>query len=261
MMTVGRRAAGLIVAFGAAAAAAAARADEADAPAVTPYRPTVSDPADLSAPGWLEAEFGGLRTLGADGSASNGVPFLLKYSFDEDHGILVGGNAYTSVHSAAMRDRGVGDLVIEWKQRFAAGAGTAFGVEAGAIVPSASADLGVGQPAWLVNGIFSSDLGPLHLDLNLAQTRFSRRAADVSAWQSQWAASVSAAPAEDLGVAFELSGTHQRGMPTRSQALVAVSRNVSRRLVVDAGVARGLAHDAHDRSFFAGATFLVGRLR
>src|SRR5262249_32037159 len=93
----------------------AARAEDANGtggePSVTPYRPTVSDPADLSAPGWLEGEFGGLRTFGEDHSRSDSVPFLLKYAFDENHGILVGGNAYASIQPAGTPGHsGVGDV-------------------------------------------------------------------------------------------------------------------------------------------------------
>jgi hypothetical protein len=36
----------------------------ADEPSTTPYRPTVSTPANLSEPGWLEVEAGGQQTRG-----------------------------------------------------------------------------------------------------------------------------------------------------------------------------------------------------
>src|SRR5437016_3240382 len=38
----------------------------ADEPAATPYRPSVSTPAALSEPGWLEGELGWQRTSGGD---------------------------------------------------------------------------------------------------------------------------------------------------------------------------------------------------
>lgn len=49
-----------------------ALADE--APAATPYRPTVSNPAELSAPGWLEVEAGLARTKGGDTAWQNNTP-------------------------------------------------------------------------------------------------------------------------------------------------------------------------------------------
>jgi len=250
----------LAIAF-ALGACAAAHADGEDEPTVTPYRPTISNPADLPVPGWLELEFGGLHTSAADHSRNDSVPWLLKYAFDEDHGILVGGNAYVSAESpAGERHGGVGDLSLEWKQRFKVGEGKAFGIEAGVIAPTAADGLGVGKPVWLINGIYSADIGRLHLDLNLADAHLGERTLDTSAWQTTWAAAISAPLGPNWGAAFELSGTYQRGVATRSQALFALNYNLSRRCVLDAGGAYGLANAAHDRSVFAGATVLLGQL-
>ena len=245
-------------------ASSGAFADEGDAaePSVTPYRPTVSNPADLSAPGWLEGEFGGLRTNREDHSGSDSIPWLLKYAFDENHGLLLGGNAYVSARiPGAPTHGGAGDTFLEWKQRFPVADKAAFGVEAGMVAPTAARDLGVGKPQWLINGIFSADLGSAHLDLNLGAAHGGEPAAHVSRWQTTWAAAVSAPLAHDWGAAFELSGTHQSGAAAQSQALFALNYNVSNRLSLDAGFARGLAHEAHDRSVFAGATILLAQVR
>ena len=235
-----------------------ARADE---PTVTPYRPTVSNPADLPVPGWLEAEFGGQRVFGADRSRSDSVPWLAKYAFDEDRGILVGGNAYLRDSAPGQPvDSGVGDVSVEWKQRFAVDDATAFGVEAGVIAPTAHDDLGVGKAAWLINGIVSRDFGKLHLDVNVGAVHYAQHDAAVSAWQQTYAAAISWPFGSDWGGALEVSGAHQAGSPAQSQALAALNYNLSPRVVLDAGYARGLAHDAHDRSVFAGATVLLGKL-
>src|SRR5438445_5330895 len=61
---------------------------------VTPYRPTVSNPASLPHAGWIEGEFGALATHAEDGSHSGTVPWLVKLALADDYGILVGGNAY-----------------------------------------------------------------------------------------------------------------------------------------------------------------------
>ena len=45
-----------------------------DAPSVTPYRPSVSTPAALSAPGWLEVEAGVLRSRSDDPARRDSVP-------------------------------------------------------------------------------------------------------------------------------------------------------------------------------------------
>jgi len=236
-------------------------ADDANDPSVTPYRPTVSNPADLPAPGWLEAEFGGLRTLGEDQSRSDSVPWLLKYAFDENHGLLLGGNSYVSSQAQGMpRQSGPGDTSLEWKQRFPLSDKVALGIEAGVVAPTAAHELGAGKPVWLVNGIFSADLGPLHLDLNLGDAHASAHDATSSPWQTTWAAAISRPLSADWGAALELSGTHQRGAGTTSQVLVAINYNLSHRFVLDSGVAYGLTHAAHDRSVFAGATVLLGRV-
>ncbi|HEY2394677.1 MAG TPA: hypothetical protein VGH81_01680 [Rudaea sp.] len=240
-----------------------ARADDQDSePSATPYRPTVSNPADLPVPGWLEGEFGGLHTAGEDHSRADSVPWLLKYAFDENHGLLLGGNAYMSAQPAgASKQSSFGDTFLEWKQRFPVSDKAAFGIEAGVVAPTASHDLGIGKAQWEANGIFSSDLGAMHIDLNLGEARGGEQPVNVSPWQTTWAAAVSTSLTGDWGTAFELSGMHQRGLATQSQALVAFSYNVSHRLVLDAGGACGLTHAAHDRSLFAGATILIGRLR
>lgn len=244
------------------AASFEAHADDADGtPSVTPYRPTVSNPADLPNPGWIEGEFGDLHTNAQDGSRSDSVPWLLKYAFDENHGILIGGNAFVlDAPTGAQSHSGFGDLSLEWKQRFPLAAHAALGIEAGVIVPTATGDLGVGKSAWIVNGIFSTDLGPLHLDLNAGGTRYSAHASGTAAWQSAWAAAGSCSIATNWGAALELSGTQQRGAATTSQLLGAITYNRSAHLVFDAGLAYGLTRAAHDVSIFAGATLLLGDL-
>ena len=258
---VARLAAAVMVLLLSAHSSTALAADDEAEPSVTPYRPTVSDPATLSAPGWLEGEFGGLRSWNQDHSRDDSVPYLLKYAFDENYGLLLGGNAYQKSQAPdGSAQSGFGDTMLEWKQRFPVDEHLAFGIEAGVIAPTAGHDLGVGKPAWVVNGILSADLSAVHVDVNVAGEHMTSHPAGVSSLQSTWAAAASTALAEKWGTAFELSGTYQRGVATQSQALLAFTYNVSNRLVLDAGGIYGLAHEAHDRSLFAGATVLIGRL-
>src|SRR5262245_29709236 len=65
----------------------------------TPHRPTVSNPADLPVPRHLEWEAGGLTTRGPESDRHTSVPFLLKYAFDQDWGVLVGGDSFVSDHA------------------------------------------------------------------------------------------------------------------------------------------------------------------
>ena len=231
-----------------------------DQPAVTPYRPTVSNPADLSAPGWLEFEFGALSDHGSDSTRTDTLPWLLKYAFTENSGLLFGGNAYERVRVAGESQSGFGDTFLEWKQRLPVSEGVAFGVEAGVGVPSAPSAFGIGKPDYIVNGIFSSDIGAAHLDLNVGGVRYMNHPAQVSAWQSAWAAALSHPLGEAFGVAVELSGAAQHGAEHAHQALAAINYNASRRIVFDFGAAYGLDHAAHDHSVFCGGTFLLGKL-
>src|SRR6201999_4501480 len=77
------------------ACCASAHADDAGRPPVVPYRPSVSTPAQLSAPGYLELEAGGLRATGPDhGTSRFTLPYTLKLAFTPDWGIRVGGDAW-----------------------------------------------------------------------------------------------------------------------------------------------------------------------
>jgi len=231
-----------------------------DQPTVTPYRPTVSNPADLPVPGWLEFELGALSDRAADATRVDTLPWLLKYAFNENSGLLFGGNAYGRVRAAGESQSGFGDTFIEWKQRLPLREGVAFGVEAGVQLPTGASVLSAGKPAYIVNGIFSSDFGDTHLDLNVGGVRYTEHPIYVSSWQDTWAAALSHPLGEAFGIAFEVSGNAQRGADHSHQALAAINYNVSRRVVLDFGAAYGLDHAAHDHSVFCGGTFLLGKL-
>jgi len=252
----------LLVSAAASAADANDAPDTSDTPSVTPYRPTVSDPAALSAPGWVELETGLAFARDPDTARTASAPYLLKYAFDADRGILIGGDAWLDVAPPhAHATRGVGDTFVEWKQRFAVDEHAAFGIEAGFVAPSAPDALGNGKPAYVATGIYSVDLGATHLDLNAGGTRFTRRTPHASAWQSAWAAAVSHPLDDTFGATAELSGSAQRGADHAHQMLGAITYNLARRCVLDAGFAYGLDRSAHSREVFLGATVLVGRLR
>ena len=241
---------------------AVAHAEDSDEPTATPYRPTISNPADLPVPGWLELELGGLRVFGVEDTRQDTAPWLLKYAFDENSGLLLGGNAFDRVTATTGRSQsGIGDTLLEWKQRFPVRDGMAFGFEVGIQAPTAPGTVGIGKPAYLVNGIYSVDLGTAHLDINLGGTHFTTHTPGASLWQSAWAAAWSRPITDRFGGAVEISGTAQRGAGHSHQALVAVNCNLSRRIVFDTGVALGLDHAAHDRSVFVGGTFLLDKLR
>ena len=251
-----------LVAIAALACAAAAHADDDGGPAVVPYRPSVSTPAQLSAPGYLELEAGGLRMTGPDGASASrsSLPYTLKLAFTPDWGIRVGGDAWVRQSVPGTTDSGVGDTSVVLKRRFAASDATAWGLELGETFPTAKSDIGAGHAQTTVNGIFSSDFAPSwHTDLNLNETYLGNSGGD-SAWQTGWAAAVSRSLSDAWGAVGEFSGTHQAGAPNQAQFLAAASWNESNAAVFDFGAAHGLNNASPRWQVFAGVTLRLARL-
>jgi len=255
---------GLALAMSLAMSASSARAASSDdAPAAVPYRPSVSTPAALSAPGWLEVEAGYLHDHEEAGARRDSVPLTLKLAFTPDWGVRVSSDAWVQLRDeSGERSTGYGDTSITLKRRFAVDEDSAFGLEAGATLPTSrhGLNIGSGKPDWALNTIYSADVGAWHTDLNLAATRFG--ATESGAGRTQWlgAASLSRSIDEHWTVLGELSGTVQHGAESSRQLLAAASYNVSKRVVIDAGAARSLRSGAPVWSAFTGVTWLAARI-
>ena len=113
-------------------AAFAAAAAEDDGPSVVPYRPSVSTPAALSAPGWLEVESGFTHEHAGAGVRRDSVPVTLKLAFTPDWGVRIGADAWVQRRDeSGERATGSGDTAIIVKRRFAVDDESAFGSKAG----------------------------------------------------------------------------------------------------------------------------------
>jgi hypothetical protein len=233
-----------------------------DAPSVTPYRPSVSTPAALSAPGWVEIEAGVNSSGALDPSRRENLPYTVKLAFTPDWGVRIGGDAVVHERSADGSSlTGIGDTSVVLKRRFAVDDASAFGLEAGVKFPTARTGLGSGSADATVNGIFSSDFAKdWHTDINLLATRVGGVDEGVSRFQNAWAAAVSRNLTEKFGLVGEMSGTHQRGAGATSQGLVAMSYSVAPSLTVDFGVSKGLSAASGGWSMFSGLTFLAAKL-
>jgi hypothetical protein len=240
--------------------AAAAYAD--DTPAVTPYRPSVSTPAALSAPGWLEVEAGVQRSRGDDPPRRDSLPYSLKLAFTPDWGIRISGDAWLRQLGAdGGTVRGAGDTSVVLKRRFAVDDASAFGVELGVKLPTARRELGSGRSDVGINGIYSTDFaGKWHADINVSATHLGGADAAASAWQKGWAAALSRNLSERWSAVGELSGTQRGGAGRTTQALVAATYSISPAIAVDLGVSKGLSAASGGWSVFTGATFLAARL-
>jgi hypothetical protein len=223
-----------------------------DEPAVTPYRPTVSNPAQLPAPGQLELELGGLSSKTGEARRAS-LPYTFKLAFNEEWGVLLGGEALVSAHDeGAPRVRGVGDTSLVLKRAWTLAPGSALGLELGAKAPTAKDGIGSGKADYSMNGIYSRDMGSVHFDGNLTFTRIGAIDAGQGRTQTGWAAAFSTPLSEQWGVDAELSGTHQHGTDNTAQLLVAATYSPTPRLTIDVGVARGLNRASPDWSLFSG---------
>lgn len=219
---------------------------------VTPYRPSVSTPAQLPAVGQLEYEAGFLGTR-QDGGRRDSMPVLFKLAFSEQWGVLAGGDAYVSARDAdGMRARGLGDTTVTLKRAFIVDDATAFGLELGAKLPTAKDSIGSGKADYTVNTIFSKDIGKVHMDTNASVTRLGAIEPGTGRNQAGLSASFSTPVAERWGATAELSGTHRSGAANTAQLLLAAAYSPSKHITFDVGAARGLTAASPDWSLFGG---------
>jgi hypothetical protein len=251
------RAAAALFLIGALGAPVFAQAATDDEPSVVPYRPSVSTPAALSAPGYLEVEGGGIRETGASAERTNSVPVTIKLAFTPDFGVRFGADAYVRQRDAAGATvSGSGDTNLVFKWRFALNDDQAFGVEGGATFPTARHGLGSGKSDTLLTGIYSGDFGAYHTDLNVGAVRVGAIDPGTGRVQTWYAAALSRSFLEKWGVVGEFSGTRQSGLESTSEFLIAGSYNVSKRLQFDFGLARSLRSSQPGHKFLAGFTML-----
>ncbi|WP_228896202.1 transporter [Pseudoduganella aquatica] len=250
-------AAGAVLGWGALAPAMAQQgADTAaggpELPPVLPYRPSVSSPAQLPAPGQLELELGGLASR--DGGARRAsLPYTLKLAFSPEWGVLLGGEAWVAQRDdGAPRLRGAGDTLFVVKRAWAMGEGSALGLELGAKMPTARDGIGSGRPDYSVNGILSRDFGSVHMDANLNLARLGGAEPGLGRVQTGASASFSVPLDERWGATAELAGTHRSGAPGTAQLLLAAAYSPHPRLTIDFGLARGITRAAPDWQFFSG---------
>ncbi len=228
-------------------------------PSVTPYRPSVSTPAALSAPGWLEVELGGQHATGAGIPSRSSVPYTLKLAFTPDWGVRIGGEAWVRQDDGSgSRIAGFGDTSVIVKRRFAIDEASAFGLEGGVVAPTGRKGISQSKPSQTANAIYSADMGAYHTDLNINATRLGTIDPGTGRVQAGWAAALSRQLTERWSVVGELSGTHRTNLAGTTQLLMATSCNVGKAATIDAGFARS-TRDA-TWSYFAGITFLAAKL-
>ena len=100
-----------------------------EVPAVTPYRPTVSTPAALSAPGWAETEADVSMSEGGEPARRDALPYTFKYAFSPYCGVRLEGEALVRGYDpAGRRSTGFGRASLVLKNRLPINESAAFGL-------------------------------------------------------------------------------------------------------------------------------------
>ena len=231
---------------------------------VTPYRPTVTNSAALSEPGWLELETGIAAQHDKDGSRQNSLPYLVKFAVTPDFGVLLGGDALVSqVAADGTRVSETGDTTLLLKHRLVldSDTATALGCEYGFKSPTAATGLGSGKSDLVLNGIYSKDISGHALDVNLNVTKLGDAMLNESNYQYGWSGTLFRPLDDKWGLMAEVSGTVRKGVTPQKQWLVATSYEWSSRLVLDAGLSAGIGSASQRVALFAGMSVLLGQVR
>ncbi|HLV81228.1 MAG TPA: hypothetical protein VKT32_13155 [Chthonomonadaceae bacterium] len=149
-------------------------------PAVNPGRPTITDPASLTAPGWLESEFGAQKDLDRDRNL--GTPLLLKLTSGNNRlEYRLATDGYVHLGSGT---NGFGDTYAALHYLFAPQEKAGYDL-AGRItlkIPTASASLGTGKFDYNLLFLASRDFAhaksgdvTLHGDFNVGIGSLSRQ--------------------------------------------------------------------------------------
>ena len=229
-----------------------------EGPVVTPYRPSVSTPAALSAPGWLEIEAGWFSSNGGALPRREALPYTFKLAFTPDWGIRVDGEAIVLVPNEEGRTvAGFGDTTFVLKRRFPVNNRSAFGLEfqVGTTTAEPLFRTNSGRTDYTVNGIYSVDIGDAyHADFNYSLTRLGAAGPAEGRDQRLWAAALSRTLGARWGIAGEMSGIDQAGVARSGQFLLAASLTPKRSVSWDFGVARGTTAASPAWTLFAGVT-------
>lgn len=225
---------------------------------ISPYRPSVSNSAQLPAVGQLELELG-MLTASSD-SRRQSLPYLMKLAWSEQWGVLLGGEARIRNTQAGVLEQGVGDTNLVLKRAFIMNKETAFGLELSVKLPTAGSVLGSGQRDYGLNSIYSQDLGDWHVDNNFNATRLGACDPGTSCWQTGLSSAWTYSLSDKTKLLGEWSGTQRRGSKPQSQILLAASYSPTPRLSFDLGVTKGMSQTANNWTWFTGVVVPLAKL-
>jgi hypothetical protein len=236
---------------------------------VNPNRPTFANPALTTQDGVAELEWGGQQSLLRDGSSNLGTPTLLKLGMMKDLEIRLASPGYLRLATPGTETvSGPGDanLGLQCCYRHDGLFVMDIAIQVNHTFPTASAakGLGSGAPSDGLILLFSRDMGPYHLDVNLLETWLGRLSQDGGGRVRQPAATASLSRTLTdtwslTSEVYTIGGTELN--PRIVSNLWAIGYKVSSRLVLDAGVDVGLTQGAQKVTFMAGLTVGLARFR
>ena len=231
----------------------------ADAPTANPGRPTVSTPATLTPPGYLQFETGFLEARHSPGIASqSSFDEVVKFSVAPRIELLAGFEpfAHSSSGTQSSNDKGGVSLGMQGVLHQGEGVRPTIAVSYFHSVYGGTApDLDIGSPTNSVLILASADVKGFHYDAN----GFFNEVVD-TARRAQFGQSLSIS--HGIGGKFGLAGEiwHFTQPFLRGNAvgnLWAVNYNASKSLVFDGGFNRGLTSTSARWEVFAGFTYLL----
>jgi hypothetical protein len=234
-----------------------------DPRAAQPERPTVATHAGTVAPGYIEFEAGIELDHFADASHNTGGTLVTKIGIASHLQLSL----YSAVQVPSDNTGGFGDFGVAMKWRLTDDNPILgdFAVLPILTIPTGSVSRGSGNGAtagslWLIS---SRDMGPIHLDLNVAYTVRDGSGARMpqSAWF--WTTSWGGTFAPKVGWNVECYGYPGTGGASGAAPIVALligpTFTANKSLVFDAGVIAPVT-GPQPRALYAGATWNAGKI-
>jgi hypothetical protein len=185
------------------------------------------------------------------------VPYLIKYPFHENWGLLIAGDAWVESRDVSNTSSGYGNTAVFLKHYYPINETLAVGFEAGVSLPTARQPLGSGHTDYVGNLIVSKDIEDLRVDVNFGVIRQGYKEASYSRFAYSWQMAASHPITERWGIAAEFSGVFYPQQRATSQFLLTLNYAVTPQLVVDFGSAVGMSKGSDDYIAFVGFVWLI----
>ncbi len=231
--------------------------------AANPNRPTISDPADITQYGVLEAEYGYEPTWEGSGQRLHDFGGLFKFAVRCDLELRWTNDLFQRQVSPGNHASGSGDHMLGFQYRYhhqtARLPTLSFRYEAKIPVASVSKGLGSGQVDHFLTAMASKDLGKTHFDFNVGYLLAGRPTGHAFDTNYNLALAFSHPLRGKWGITGEGYGesTLNQNALAYASTLWGVTYAVTPRLVLDGGMDFGLTHYAPQKHVFVGVTYAI----